>query len=181
MDAFGPNSLLKIDNQPVSVKTGTTNDYRDNWTIGYTSDFVVVTWVGNNDHTPMSNIVSGVTGAAPIWNKVMRNLLEEKPAQWPKKPYDVVGKHVCSTSGLNPPADGTADRCPTRFEYFIRGFEPKQVDPGRQKVFIDKATNNLAKEGQTDNVEERMEVIVTDPLKNRYCATCPQPTPTPKP
>jgi penicillin-binding protein 1C len=181
LDAFGPNSQLKIDNQPVSVKTGTTNDYRDNWTIGYDSDFVVVTWVGNNDHTAMNNLVSGVTGAAPIWNKVMRHLLEKNPAKWPNRPYDVIGKYICSTSGLLPPPAGTPDSCPTRFEYFVKGTEPKQVDPGRQKVFIDKGTNDLAKEGQVDNVEERMEVIVTDPLKNRYCLTCPHPTPTPKP
>ncbi len=177
--AFGTNSLLRIGNQPVSVKTGTTNDYRDNWTIGYTSDFVVVTWVGNNNHTPMSNIVSGVTGAAPIWNKIMTNLLKEKPANMPKRPYDIVGKYVCSTSGLLPPPEGTPDRCPTRFEYFIQGTEPKTVDPGRQKVFIDKSTNDLAKPGQTDNVEEKMEIIVTDPLKNRYCLSCPHPTSEP--
>lgn len=179
--AFGINSLLRIDNQPVSVKTGTTNDYRDNWTIGYTSDFVVVTWVGNNDHTPMSGIVSGVTGAAPIWNTVMKHLLKEKPASWPKRPYDVVGKSVCSTSGLLPPPDGTPDRCPMRFEYFIKGTEPKQTDPGRQKVFVDKTTNDLAKPGQTDNVEERNEIIVTDGLKNKYCLSCPHPTVLPSP
>jgi 1A family penicillin-binding protein len=178
---FGANSELKIDNQPVSVKTGTTNDFRDNWTIGYDSDFLVATWVGNNDHTPMNNLASGITGAAPIWNKIMRHLLEKTPAKWPNRPYDVIGKYICSTSGLVPPADGTPDKCPTRFEYFIKGTEPKQTDPGRQKVFIDKGTNDLAKEGQTDNVEERMEVVVTDALKNRYCVTCPHPTPTPKP
>lgn len=181
MSAFGPNSLLKIGNQPVSVKTGTTNDYRDNWTDGYTSDYVVITWVGNNDHTPMSNIVSGVTGAAPIWNKIMSHLLKIKAASWPLRPYDVVGKYVCSTSGLIPPADGTPDRCPVRFEYFVKGTEPKIVDHGRQKVFIDKTTNNLAKTGQTDNVEERDEVIITDPLKNRYCLSCSHPEPTPTP
>jgi penicillin-binding protein 1C len=176
VEAFGSNSLLKIGNNPVSVKTGTTNDYRDNWTIGYTPQFVVVTWVGNNDHTPMSNVVSGVTGAAPIWHNIMSELIKMKTPTWPKRPYDVVGKTVCSTSGLLPGGD-----CPTRFEYFIRGTEPKQADPGKQKVFIDKSTNDLAKEGQTENVEEREEIIVTDPLKNRYCITCPHPTPTPKP
>lgn len=180
-DAFGTNSLLRIGNQPISVKTGTTNDYRDNWTIGYTSDFVVVTWVGNNDHTPMGNIVSGVTGAAPIWNKTMKNLLELKPASWPLRPNDVKGLSVCATSGLLPPPEGTPDRCQTRFEYFLKGTEPKMVDPGRQKVFIDKGTNDLAKEGQTENIEERAEIIITDPLKNRYCLSCPHPTPEQKP
>ena len=176
--AFGSNSLLKIGNQPVSVKTGTTNDYRDNWTIGYTSDYVVVTWVGNNDHTPMGNIVSGVTGAAPIWNKVMKQLVSKKPAKWPKIPSDVRGMTVCATSGLLPPPDGTPDKCPSRFEYFIKGTEPKEIDPGRQKVFIDKNSNELAKDGQTENVEERMEIVITDPLKNKYCLTCPHPSPS---
>jgi hypothetical protein len=110
----------------------------------------------------------------------MTKLLKDKPANMPKRPYDIVGKYICSTSGLLPPPEGTPDRCPTRFEYFIQGTEPKNVDPGKQKVFIDKSTNDLAKVGQTDNVEERMEVIVTDPLKNRYCLTCPHPTPEPK-
>lgn len=180
-NAFGSNSLLRIGRQPISVKTGTTNDYRDNWTIGYTPDFVVVTWVGNNDHTPMGNIVSGVTGAAPIWNKIMTHLVEKKPPPSLKIPGDVRGLTVCATSGLLPASEGTADRCPTRFEYFIKGTEPKSADPGRTKVFIDKGSNNLAKDGQTENVEERMEVIVTDPLKNRYCLSCPHPTPTAKP
>jgi penicillin-binding protein 1C len=67
--AFGTNSKLRIPDKTVSVKTGTTNDLRDNWTVGYTSDRVVVVWVGNNDNTPMNrNVVSGVTGAAPIFN-----------------------------------------------------------------------------------------------------------------
>lgn len=179
--AFGSNSLLRIGSQPVSVKTGTTNDYRDNWTIGYTSDFVAVTWVGNNDHTPMGNIVSGVTGAAPIWNKIMKQLVSKKQAKWPKVPSDVRGMTVCATSGLLPPPDGTPDKCPTRFEYFMKGTEPKEIDPGRQKVFIDKSTNDLAKDGQTENVEERMEIVITDPLKNRYCLSCPHPTPSPTP
>lgn len=174
--AFGPNSQLKIGNQPVAVKTGTTNDYRDNWTIGYTTTRLVVTWVGNNDNTPMSGLVSGITGAAPIWHDIMVHLLSTTPAQRPPKPAEVIGKTVCSTSGLLP-----GGGCPTRFEYFIKGMEPKKVDPGKQKVFIDKTTNDLAKPGQTENVEEREEVIVTDPVGTRYCASCPHPEPSPTP
>jgi len=179
--AFGPNSELRIGNNAVSVKTGTTNDYRDNWTIGYTKDRLVAVWVGNNDHTPMRGIVSGVTGAAPIWHDLMTHLLEGQKVEFPKPPADVVGRVVCANSGLVPPPDGTPDRCPTRFEYFVKGKEPKQADAGRTKVWIDKGTNDLAKEGQTDNVEERDELIITDPLGNRYCATCPRPSPSPTP
>ena len=71
---FGPSSELKIPDKTVSVKTGTTNDLRDNWTIGYTPSFVVSTWVGNNDNEPMNGLASGITGAAPIWNTIMTYL-----------------------------------------------------------------------------------------------------------
>jgi len=176
---FGPSSALRIGKSlPVPVKTGTTNDLRDNWTIGYTPSFVVAAWVGNNDNTSMSNIASGVTGAAPIWNTLMNHVIDDKPLEKPAKPSNVIGMNICSTSGLLPPP---ADKgsCPTRFEYFILGTQPKRSDAGLQKVFIDKTTNDLAKAGQTDNVEERDEMIVTDPLNNRYCVTCAHPTPTP--
>ncbi len=172
---FGPSSQLKIGNLIVAAKTGTTNDFRDNWTFGYTTSYVVGAWVGNNDNSPMGNLVSGVTGAAPIWHVVMVHLLENTKPEWPHQPTDVVGKIVCSTSGLLSPPDGTENRCPTRYEYFLKGTEPTKIDPGKQKVFIDKATNDLAKPGQTDNVEEREEVVVTDPLGDRYCMTCPHP------
>lgn len=75
--AFGPRSVLHIPDQEVAVKTGTTNSLRDNWTIGYTNDRVVLTWVGNNDNTPMSAVASGVTGASPIWNSIMKAQLSE--------------------------------------------------------------------------------------------------------
>lgn len=174
--AFGTNSELRIGNQPVSVKTGTTNDLRDNWTIGYTPDYLVAVWVGNSDNSRMSGVVSGVTGAAPIWNDLMSYLLKDHPARPLNKPVDVVGRNVCSYSGLLPSSEGS---CPTRFEYFIKGTEPRKIDTGRQKVFIDKTTNDLAKPGQTENVEEREEIVVTDSLNNRYCVSCAHPTPSP--
>ncbi len=181
---FGENSQLRIKNYPISVKTGTTNDYRDNWTIGYTPSYVVAAWVGNNDNKPMSGLVSGVTGAAPIWNKVMSYLVKNNIPEAPQRPDSIVGKIVCSTSGLLPPPDGTADRCPTRFEYFIKGTEPTKVDPGKQKVLIDKSTNDIAAKGKTDNVETRDEIVVNDIVGDNYCLTCPHPellSPTPTP
>ena len=176
--AFGANSQLKIGNFPVAVKTGTTNDLRDNWTIGYTPSYVVAVWVGNNDNTPMNGLASGVTGAAPIWHAIMTHLLKNtKPVAF-QRPTNVIGKIICSTSGLLSPAEGTPDSCPTRFEYFIKGTEPTRADPGRQKVWIDRTTNDLAKTGQTENVEERLELVVTDPIGDRYCITCPPPLPS---
>ena len=75
--AFGPFSLLNIPGYEVAVKTGTSDNKRDNWTFGYTPKFVVGIWVGNNDNSPMNPALSsGVTGAAPIWNKIMHTLLD---------------------------------------------------------------------------------------------------------
>ncbi len=175
---FGGSSELKITGQTVSVKTGTTNDFRDNWTIGYTPHVVVATWVGNNNNTPMGGIASGITGAAPIWHTIMANILEKNPSSPLQKPANVIAKVICSTSGLLPPAGGS---CPVRNEYFIQGTEPVLPDPGIQKVWIDKTTQQLPPAGKTDNLDLKDEVIVKDPTGDSYCVTCPQPTPTPTP
>jgi membrane peptidoglycan carboxypeptidase len=86
--AFGTNSLLNIKGFTVGVKTGTTDNKRDNWTFGYTPDTVVGVWVGNNDNSPMHpKLTSGVSGAAPIWNKIMLEVLKNKkntPFEIPK-------------------------------------------------------------------------------------------------
>ncbi|OGH12513.1 MAG: hypothetical protein A2857_06970 [Candidatus Levybacteria bacterium RIFCSPHIGHO2_01_FULL_36_15] len=171
--AFGEFSPLRIGNLPISVKTGTTNDFRDNWTIGYTASNVVAVWVGNNDNKPMNGLVSGITGAAPIWHKIMQHLVANKPPEWPKKPDNIVDRQICAVSGLLP-QEGS-DKCPVRTEYFIKGTEPKTTEPAKQKVFIDKATNDLAKPGQTDNMEEKEEILFSDPTGDRYCLTCPHP------
>ena len=68
---FGTNSALNL-SFPVAAKTGTTNDFRDNWTLGYTPDLVTGVWVGNADYTPMIN-TTGTSGAAPIWSQFMEN------------------------------------------------------------------------------------------------------------
>ena len=80
---FGLNSKLKIEGKTVAVKTGTTNNLKDNWCIGWTPSYLVATWVGNNDSTPMSWVASGVSGATPIWNRIMNKILENKiDEQW---------------------------------------------------------------------------------------------------
>lgn len=181
--AFGPNSELKIDGKHVSVKTGTTNDYKDNWTIGYTPSYLVSVWVGNNDNTPMSGIVSGVTGAAPIWHTIITHLLENKKPEIPQKPANVYAKYACLTTGVVSSTDG-ANKCPTRFEYFIKGTENKKTfKVTKEKVFVDKTTGEQAPAGKTDNVEEREQDVVIDILGNKYCLSCahPAPTTTPRP
>lgn len=126
--AFGFNSALNIPGKTVSVKTGTTNDKRDNWTIGYTPSFVVVVWVGNNNNAPMHPyLTSGITGAAPIWHNIMANLLKNKANEMIGKSEDVIEVKVCAWNGLLP-----CEGCPTITEYFARGTEPKircQITP----------------------------------------------------
>lgn len=88
--AFGPNSLLNIPGHTVAVKTGTTDLKRDNWTFGYTPDYVVGVWVGNNNNLPMDPALSsGVTGAAPIWNRIMTEVLRDKPNVAFERPGEV--------------------------------------------------------------------------------------------
>ena len=108
---FGINSPLHIPNHYVSVKTGTSDNKRDNWTIGYTPDFVVASWVGNNDNSPMSqNLASGITGAAPIWHNIMINLLPQKNAS-------------TNAVKINVPQNVIQKDCIGRKEYFIKGTE----------------------------------------------------------
>jgi len=172
---FGSNSLLRIKDRAASVKTGTTDDKVDNWTIGYTPNFLAVVWVGNNDNTPMHpTLTSGVTGAAPIWNKIMTEVVANQPDLWPKQPPDIVGVQICSLSGNAPPnSDPNAgDRgCSTRYEYFIKGTVPSNAEVLKKAVVIDKGTNKIAPTGQVENVETQEKQIVSD-MFGSYCLDC---------
>jgi len=176
---FGPNSGLYIPGQYVSAKTGTTNDYDDNWTFGYTPSYLVAAWVGNNDHTPMNGVVTGITGAAPIFHDIMTNLLKGKQPEIPQKPPDVFGEYVCTTTGLI--ASKSAGGCPTRFEYLIGGKNPKTPKITTAKVWIDKTTNAQAPAGDTTNVAQQDETVMTDNLGHEFCLSCAVITPTPTP
>jgi membrane peptidoglycan carboxypeptidase len=92
---FGLNSKLKIDGKTVAVKTGTTNSLKDNWCIGWTPSYLVATWVGNNNNAPMSWVASGVTGATPIWQNIMKNILNNKPDENWATPSAVHKSNVC--------------------------------------------------------------------------------------
>ncbi len=107
--AFGEHSLLEIKDKTVAVKTGTSDSKRDNWTIGFTPDYLVTVWVGNNDNSPMDpRLSSGVTGAAPIWHDIMTTLLTDKQ----DKPF-------------TPTADVVGMNCYNRTEYFLKGTQPR--------------------------------------------------------
>ncbi len=122
-DVFGPNSFLNIPG--VSVKTGTTDEKRDNWTVGFSPGVVVGVWVGNNDNSPMNpTISSGVTGATPVWRRIMLEALKIKKAEEFKVPSGVIAVEVDSLGGGMP----TGGR-PTRSEYFVKGTEPTSESP----------------------------------------------------
>ncbi len=136
--AFGERSVLYV-GRPAAVKTGTTTDWRDNWTVGYTPDLVVGVWAGNADNEPMIQ-VSGITGAAPIWHQLMVELLKGKSASAFPRPSGIVEVEVCPESGLLP-----GPHCPNRrYELFIEGTEPAQSCSAHRIYRIDTATGALA-------------------------------------
>lgn len=184
--AFGTGSFLNVRGHPeVSAKTGTTNDRRDNWTIGYTEQALAVTWVGNNDNSPMSGAVSGVSGASPIWNRIMREVLdkaedgfyndEDEGHAWPRQPSGVVGATVCTTTGnVATVAEGQDSGCPTRFEYFLEGAVGARIEAGQRDVQIDKTTGQLANPDlPPELIETQNRPFLLDPLGTLVCLDCP--------
>jgi 1A family penicillin-binding protein len=139
---FGWYSVLNIPNQQVAVKTGTTNSMKDNWTIGYTTDRLVATWVGNNDNTPMSYVASGITGASPIWNKIFLLLLDDLNPHRFAIPSNLVKLKICAATGTLP-----CSACPKIVEeIFVAGTEPSTYCSNQ--YFID-----LAKEQEMRALE----------------------------
>jgi 1A family penicillin-binding protein len=118
---FGPNSPLKL-SRPAAVKTGTTDDYKDNWTIGYTSQLVTGVWVGNADNTAMRG-TTGLTGAAPIWHDFMEAALKPLPVD-PLAPPPGLGKTAVGAESGKLWVEGCPE--PKREEYFAPGTEPKE-------------------------------------------------------
>jgi hypothetical protein len=151
--AMGANSVLNTPGIATSVKTGTTDDVRDNWTVGYTRNVAVGVWVGNSDGTPMARGTSGLTGAAPIWNQVITSIYNDSNllAQFAvdgqllsdqiQPPPGMALQQICNVRALQDPATG----CPQREnEWFLNSpaglpdgqggliFPPAQQQPPRQ-------------------------------------------------
>jgi len=119
---FGLNSPLRL-SRPAAAKTGTTNNFRDNLTVGYTPDLVVGVWVGNSDNSPMRG-VSGITGAAPIWKQIMEEALAGQPARDFPPPPGIVGVEICQDGGRLP-----SPSCPRRrIEHFSADQLPLPAD-----------------------------------------------------
>jgi membrane peptidoglycan carboxypeptidase len=161
--AFGEGSVLELD-RPAAAKTGTTSDWRDNWTLGYTPDLVVGVWVGNADNQPMEN-VSGITGAGPIWHEFMQMALLGRPAIDFREPPGLARVQVCAMSGLPPNPDSP---CPlTRTELFIEGTQPTQLDTFYRSFRFDAATGRPANANTPSNrvVEQTMLVLPSEALE----------------
>lgn len=137
--AFGFDTVLTLKDRPAAAKTGTTNNIKDTWTLGYTPQLAVGVWVGNTENTPM-NSLSGLSGAAPIWNQVMTEFHKDKSVEWYDPPATVVRERVCSPSGLKLSAECQA----TVDELFIEGTQPEQEDNVWQRFEIDISTGQLA-------------------------------------
>jgi penicillin-binding protein 1C len=129
--AFGANSLLNT-GKAIAVKTGTTNSMKDNWTIGWSQDVIVGTWVGNNDGTAMSYVASGITGASPIWRRTIFAALElgyQAPA-W-QMPDNVDKVELDALSGFR-----SHDGFPTKWDYIIKGSLSNELDPIHKKLKV---------------------------------------------
>lgn len=164
--AFGPDSVLNLPFQ-VAAKTGTTNDFRDNWTMGYTPDLAVGVWIGNADYTPMEN-VTGLTGAAPAWSSFMQYavplLTGGSPSVFPV-PASITEKVICSISGAEP-----SEFCSQqRSERFAANQPPlsKENDLWK-KSSVDTWTGLTASAECPDFTDERFTLNVTDPWAVRW-------------
>jgi len=131
--AFGENTPLNLP-FPTAVKTGTSKDYRDNWTLGYTSEYTVGVWVGNFDGSPMQR-VSGITGAAPIYRDIMLHLYRygDPPSLLADPPAGLARARICPLSGQL-----VGDDCPHAIEeIFLEGTVPTEVCQMHRAYWVD--------------------------------------------
>ena len=164
--AFGPDSVLNL---PFSAaaKTGTTNDFRDNWTVGYTPDLAVGVWIGNADYSSMQNI-SGVMGAAPIWSEYMQTGIQQLTGGNPSpfvRPAGITEHVICSISGTEP-----SEWCPNQTSEIFAADQPplpKREDLWKN-VVIDTWTG-LEASGECDEfTDEKLTLNVDDPWAIRW-------------
>lgn len=158
--AFGSNSFLNIQGYTVAAKTGTTDQKRDNWTIGFTPSTVVGVWVGNNDNSPLDpKVASGVTGATTVWNRLMREVLKDKQNEPFERPSKVVQAEVDGLMSGKPHGGS-----PTRKEYFIGGTEPNNESSSYQHQRVCKSNaHRLANDGEEADDKDVIVLQENDP------------------
>jgi membrane peptidoglycan carboxypeptidase len=159
-EAMGARSALLTEGIGTSVKTGTTNDVKDNWTMGYTRNVVVGVWVGNNNGDPLRNS-SGLTGAAPIWNSVMTSIYTtpgildnfrvdgQLLPDIPNPPQGLVQQRICIHSSITDPSTG----CPSqRNEWFLEG--PAGVPDGSGNLVYQQQPPLAGQQQSTGTMQE---------------------------
>src|SRR6266498_2708877 len=167
---FGRNSVLNLPFQ-VAAKTGTTNDFRDNWTLGYTPDLVTGVWVGNADYTPMVN-TTGLTGAAPIWSSFMQYAVPIVSGGGPTPfsiPAGIMEKAICSISGTEP-----SQWCKSgqRNEFFASDQPPlPETQDLLRRVHIDTWTGLIAGDACKDFAEDELAMNVSDKFGRQWLRT----------
>ena len=166
---FGPNSVLALPFQ-VAAKTGTTNDFRDNWTLGYTPDVTVGVWVGNADYTPMQN-TTGLTGAAPIWSKFMQIAIQQLTGGNPTpfyRPAGIVDQVICTVSGTEP-----SSFCPTqRSEVFASDQPPLPASQDLwQNLEIDTWTGLRSSDACRESISTKLLLNVQDSWARKWITT----------
>ena len=140
---FGDSSYLDVAGRTVAAKTGTTNDKRDNWTIGWTPQVMVGVWVGNNDNSQMTRVASGVSGASPIWHQIIVAALGSQPVTSFAMPEGMVTAEVDQVSGF-----AAHDGYPSRVEYFLQGTQPVGKDLVHTKLKLCRGQDKLASPAQ---------------------------------
>jgi membrane peptidoglycan carboxypeptidase len=160
--AFGRDSVLSPP-YPAGAKTGTTNDFRDNWTMGFTTEMAVGVWVGNTDNSPMIN-VSGVTGAGPIWRGIMDGAQQWYPAQaFVQPPGLVFPQTICHDDGALP-SQYCIEHAEQRTELFSVNTPPPAVDQGLYRTLsINPFTGLIANDYCPDNAETQFFLALPDP------------------
>ncbi|MDO8658643.1 MAG: transglycosylase domain-containing protein [Candidatus Levybacteria bacterium] len=138
MPGFGEKNYLTL-SRPAVVKTGTTSDWHDIWTIGYTPSYTVGVWMGNTNNEAMQSI-SSAEGAAPVWNQFFEEFLKDKQTEEFIKPDKIVTREICSLSG-----DLYDSVCPERkSEIFIEGTQPQKKSSFHKVTRIDVRNGLLA-------------------------------------
>ena len=165
---FGTNPVINLPFfNRVAAKTGTTNDYRDNWTMGYSPDIAVGVWVGNADYSEMIG-TTGITGAGPIWANFMTQAIPYLTGGEPtafRIPDNIIQKEICKISGTEP-----SDNCPERTtELFVADQPPlKAEDDLWKKVSLDTWTGLKANQFCKDSTKEEDTFNVTDTWAQKW-------------
>ena len=161
---FGPDSVMRLEgDRPAAVKTGTSNDFKDSWAIGYTPHLVVGAWVGNSDNTPMAE-VAGANGAGQIWRAIMEAAHAGKPPQPFERPEGVVEAPICAATGRL--ANGCSDQVP---EVFLSDRLPRD-DQGQYVTMTLGRDGNCLATGATPKEERREVVFLVPPPEAREWA-----------